>query len=595
MHCTRRYFRLFWGLIIFLSFQFIFILPNSFANPIGPEIVVEQLHQYNMTIPIPYSTVGMVTYFYTPESFGYFFNIVAIDKFEQPQWIVRNLYIPDNSWFDRAQSISTRFCLASLGYLSGEQVGNLEMAFIRSDTVFSVMPKPESFSTMALDTLKDDGQGDFTEIPPLAPKIGEYPRFPEFEPLEQIKPIEFRGCRVPNIELDDSTYPDTEDYAGDHNACGPASATNSLGWLDSAYKQIELPGSERKIIEELSKLMKRPRNGGVTIDNFIQGKLDFIEVHKLPINVKFQSSFVAKDVTSSSGDTYARNDNKGAYPTWEWLSEQMKAGEDVEIMYYWWDGETWHGHAVVVTGVEENEDGTKKSVKFKHDVRQGWAGGTKQEDESIYIDSYGRMILRSRGAFIGNAVAESPGEPYPTPVELGLFTAEAVNADVHLRWKTESESNNYGFEIFRDNQKIAFVEGKGTTIEPQNYSYIDNRLISGTYHYELVQIDFDGTKANIGNVNVVVMNNPAQFVLSQNHPNPFNATTKITYSIPMKGNVSIKLYNMLGKEIETLLEENKEVGVYSIDFDASHLANGIYFYRMEASGFTQVRKLLLLK
>ena len=595
MHCTRRYFRLFWGLTISLSFQFIFNLPSSFANPLGPEIIVEQLHQYNMTKPIPYSTVGMVTYFYTPESFGYFFNIVAIDKFEQPQWIVRNLYIPDNSWLNRDQSISTRFCLASLGYLPGEEVGKLDMEFFKSDTVFSVMPKPESISTIDVDTLKDDARGDFTEIPPPIPNVGDYPRFPEFKPSEQIKSIDFRGCRVPNIDLDDSIYPDTDEYAGDHNACGPASATNSLGWLDSVYKEIELPGSERKIIEELSKLMKRSRNGGVTINNFIQGKLDFIEEHKLPINVKFQSSFLPKDVISSSGETYARNDNKGGYPTWEWLAEQMKAGEDVEMMYYWLDGETWHGHAVVVTGIEENEDGSKKSVKFKHDVRQGWVDGTKQEDESIYVDSYGRMILRSRSAFIGNVVAESPGDPYPTPVELGLFTAEAVNCDVHLMWKTESESNNYGFEIYRNNQKIAFVKGKGTTVEPQHYSYTDNKLITGTYHYELVQIDFDGTKATVGNVNVAVMYNPTQFVLSQNHPNPFNATTTITFSIPVKCIVSIKLYNMLGKEIETLLNENKEVGVYSIDFDASHLANGIYFYRMKASGFSQVRKFLLLK
>ena len=111
----------------------------------------------------------------------------------------------------------------------------------------------------------------------------------------------------------------------------------------------------------------------------------------------------------------------------------------------------------------------------------------------------------------------------------------------------------------------------------------------------IVQIDFDGTKVNVGNLDVVVMSNPTQFALNQNNPNPFNTTTEITYSIPAKGMVSIKLYNILGKEIETLLHEEKEAGVYHIDFDASHLANGVYFYLMEASGFSQVRKFLLLK
>ncbi|UCE07210.1 MAG: T9SS type A sorting domain-containing protein [bacterium] len=390
-------------------------------------------------------------------------------------------------------------------------------------------------------------------------------------------------------------YPDTDEYAGDRNACGPASAVNSLEWLDSTYAEIDIPEPLRTTMEELSKLMNRPRNGGVTIDNFIRGKLDFIEAHDLRINVKFQSSFLSNDVISSSGMTFAQNDNDGLYPKWDWLKQQMADSEDVEIMYYWHDGENWHGHAVVVTGVEESQDGSKRSVKFKHDVRQGGSGGTKQEDESIYVDSYGRMILRSRGAFIGNVVAESPGDPYPTPVELGLFNAELVNCDVHLVWKTESESNNYGFEIFRNGESITFVAGSGTTSELRIYSYIDTGLSGGTYRYELVQIDFDGAREKVGSADVLVLNEPTQFVLSQNYPNPFNVTTKITYTIPEKGFVSIKIYNLLGEELTSLVHEEKEAGVYTIDFNASHLANGIYFYRMEAPGFKQIRKFLLLK
>ena len=595
MHCINSNFRLLWWTIIVLSFQFIFSHTENFARSDSPEKLVEQLHQFNMTYPVLYSTVGMVTLFYTPEPNGYFINIVALDKSEQPQWIVRNLYIPDNSWIARAQSISARFCLGSLGYVPGETVGMLNMATHKSDTVFSVMPLSEVFSPMEVDTLREDAQGDFTEIPPLTPPIEDYPRFPEFRPSEKITPVEFRGCRVPNIDLDDSTYPDTDDYAGDRNACGPTSAANSLEWLDSAYAEIDIPEPLRTIMEELSAHMNRPRKGGVTINNFIKGKLDFIEAHALSINVKFQSSFITNDVISSSGMTFARNDNTGTYPTWEWLKQQMDEGEDVEMMYYWWDGENWRGHAVVVTGIEESQDGSKKSVKFKHDVLQGRTGGTKQEDESIYKDNYGRMILRSRGAFIGNVVAESPGDPYPTPVELGLFTAELINSDVYLSWKTESESNNYGFAIFRNNGRIAFIKGNGTTTEPQTYSYIDAGLNDGSYHYELVQIDFNGTRETVGSADIVVMGNPTQFVLSQNYPNPFNTTTKIEYSIPENGFVSIKIYNMVGEEIATLVHEDKEAGVYAINFDANHLVNGIYFYRMEAAGFSLIRKFLLLK
>ncbi|UCE07211.1 MAG: hypothetical protein JSW07_04030, partial [bacterium] len=136
---------------------------------------------------------------------GYFLNIVALDRYAQPQWIVRNLYIPDNSWIARSQSISTRFCLQSLGYFPGEIVGALNMHIHRSETVLAEMPISGEFSPVEVDTVRDDVQGDFTEVSPETPPVIDYPRFPEFDPSDQIAPVEFRGCRVPNIDLDDST------------------------------------------------------------------------------------------------------------------------------------------------------------------------------------------------------------------------------------------------------------------------------------------------------------------------------------------------------------------------------------------------------
>ena len=595
MHCTRNFHRLCWGAVFVLLLQLIFFPAQNFAGIGVPEMLVEQLHLWNLTNPVLYSTVGMVTLFYTPEVTGYYINIVALDKNEQSQWIVRNLYIPDNSWIARVQSISKRFCLQSLGFLPGEPVGMLNMAVFQTPTVFAEMPISGAFVPTGVDTIRDDARGDDTAILPTEPPPGGYPMFPAFDPADQITPVEFRGCRVPNIDLDDSNYPDSEEYAGDQNACGPASAANSLEWLDSTYSEINIPEPLRMTMEELSDLMNRPGNGGVTIDNFIRGKPDYIEAHGLRINVKFQSSSLTDNVVSSTGMILARNDNEGPYPSWNWLKQQMADSEDVEIMYYWRDGEIWRGHAVVLTGLEESQDGGKKSIKFKHDILQGKAGGTKQEDESIFIDGYGRMILRSRGAFIGNAVAESPGDPFPTPVELGLFNAEVRNNAVLLQWQTESESNNYGFKIIRNGEEIGFVPGNGTTAEPHSYSYQDDNLANGSYHYNLVQIDVDGTTEHIGSLTVSVTSNPGSFALSQNFPNPFNAATEINYTVPAKSLVTIIVYNMLGEQIETLVHEQKDAGEYTIHFDASHLANGIYFYRMETPGFSQVRKFLLLK
>jgi hypothetical protein len=88
---------------------------------------------------------------------------------------------------------------------------------------------------------------------------------------------------------------------------------------------------------------------------------------------------------------------------------------------------------------------------------------------------------------------------------------------------------------------------------------------------------------------------PDNFELAQNFPNPFNPTTTIQYSIPQRSNVSLKIYDVLGNEIATLLDEYREAGSYTVEFDASNLSSGIYFYRLKAGDYLQTRKMILLK
>lgn len=88
---------------------------------------------------------------------------------------------------------------------------------------------------------------------------------------------------------------------------------------------------------------------------------------------------------------------------------------------------------------------------------------------------------------------------------------------------------------------------------------------------------------------------PKEYYLSQNYPNPFNPSTKIKYSVVNAGMVSLKIYDILGIEVSTLVNEEKPAGTYEINFNASSLASGVYFYRLEAGGFSQTKKLLLLK
>lgn len=187
----------------------------------------------------------------------------------------------------------------------------------------------------------------------------------------------------------------------------------------------------------------------------------------------------------------------------------------------------------------------------------------------------------------------------PVPVELISFSATTDSKNVNLNWSTATEINNSGFEIERRYDKtdwleIGFVPGHGTTTEKQNYSYIDQNVNAGIYSYRLKQVDFDGTFEYSNEILVNVTASLA-FTLDQNFPNPFNPNTLIKYSIPKSSQVSLKIFNTLGQEMETLVNEEKQVGTYEVNWNASNLQSGVYFYRLQAGSFIETKKMILLK
>jgi len=185
------------------------------------------------------------------------------------------------------------------------------------------------------------------------------------------------------------------------------------------------------------------------------------------------------------------------------------------------------------------------------------------------------------------------------PVELVSFTSSVVNNTVGLNWITASELNNSGFEVesSQDNSswnKIGFVSGNGTSTEVHTYSFSDQNPITGKSFYRLKQIDFDGT-SEYSSVVEVVFGVVSEFALDQNYPNPFNPSTTIKYSIKEKSNVELKIFDLLGSEIASLVNEEKAPGNYDVSFDASSLSSGVYLYTIKAGSFVQTRKMLLMK
>jgi hypothetical protein len=190
------------------------------------------------------------------------------------------------------------------------------------------------------------------------------------------------------------------------------------------------------------------------------------------------------------------------------------------------------------------------------------------------------------------------------PVELVSFTASVMQFNnensVELSWITATELNNSGFNIERKTENaewenIGFIDGHGTTTEAQSYSFIDRDLSAGSYSYRLKQVDFDGSFTYHILPETIEIGLIRTFALSQNYPNPFNPATIINYQLPVESQVSLKVYDMLGNEVATLVNEIKTAGEHQIEFNAGSIASGIYFYRLQAGSFVETKRMMLMK
>lgn len=192
-------------------------------------------------------------------------------------------------------------------------------------------------------------------------------------------------------------------------------------------------------------------------------------------------------------------------------------------------------------------------------------------------------------------------EGQPLPVELSSFTAVVNGTSIILMWRTETEVSNYGFEIERTLtailagwEKIGFIDGHGNCNSPKDYSFTDIPGEGTNFQYRLKQIDTDG-KYHYSDIVTVELATPEQFELRQNFPNPFNPSTHITYNLPSDEFVTIKVYDIVGSEIATLVNEEKKAGSYLVTFEGVNLSSGVYICTMSGSSCIRSIKMLMIK
>lgn len=188
----------------------------------------------------------------------------------------------------------------------------------------------------------------------------------------------------------------------------------------------------------------------------------------------------------------------------------------------------------------------------------------------------------------------------PSPVELSAFNSTINLNNVTLYWTTTSEINNLGFAIERSVNNgewlnVGFVQGHGTVTTASSYVYVDRNINPDKYNYRLKQIDYNGNYEYYNLSGDVLIGSPDKFKLSQNYPNPFNPSTVINYEIASNSNVQLKIYDISGKEVMTLVNELKEPGRYEATFNGSNFASGVYYYKLTAGNFTSVKKMFLVK
>jgi hypothetical protein len=204
-------------------------------------------------------------------------------------------------------------------------------------------------------------------------------------------------------------------------------------------------------------------------------------------------------------------------------------------------------------------------------------------------------------------------EDQSLPVELKSFNGNYLEGNIELNWITSGELNNLGYEIYVKEEQREFrylagytndnsLMGLGNSSQGKKYNYVHKNVGLGTnYFYKLIQYDFSGDNHEYGPIEISTThdtndNKSAQSItMLQNFPNPFNPKTIIRYELPITNDVELSVYNLLGQKVTTLVNERKQAGYHQVEWDAGQFSSGVYYYRIEAGEFQDMKKMILLR
>lgn len=309
-------------------------------------------------------------------------------------------------------------------------------------------------------------------------------------------------------------------------------------------------------------------------------------------------SLATSSEANLNGETpYAQKYYGGSYDGYSLAtsSEANLNGETPYAQKYY--GGSYDGYALS-TGSETNLNGeATMAEKYFGGSYDGYSLGTTGD---ITLNG-GSISLNKYFGSSYDGYATAMMEETPLLVTLTSLSNSVTRNNVKLVWEVMQEYNNKGFQIERTFdglngwKKISFINGRGNASTPMTYTFTDSKLKSGKYKYRIKQVDYSDFGFYYNLKNPVEIGTPDKFALLQNYPNPFNPTTKIDFDLPVDENITMKLYDIAGRLIYTLINEKLTAGYYTVEFNAKNFSSGTYFYQLKTSSFTMSKKMILVK